>query len=154
MLVGSYSVEVRIMRVRFSHCVIVLTFLLSACGTSTGDRAGSGASAPAAGTKLTADQIRKELVGRTAIGRTNNNEEYAFYIAPDGTFKYAGGSSSPSSSGGTYRITSDDQFCANYTALGREYCYFIYKDGETYRSVLDGKVATTYTVRPGNPENL
>jgi hypothetical protein len=142
------------MHVPFTRGVVVVAFLASACQMSAGDRAVSGATAPAPGTRLTADQIRTDLVGKTATGRTSSGGDYAFYVAPDGTFRLRELTGGGRSSDGTYRITSDDQFCATYTSLGRTFCYLIYKDGKTYRSVLDGQVATTYTVTPGNPQNL
>jgi hypothetical protein len=112
------------------------------------------AAPPPPGEKLSAAQL-EEVLGKTAIGRNDRGEDFAFYSNPDGTFKLK---MERVSDVGTYHITEDGEFCAKYTeAFGaKEYCYRIYRDGETYRSVRvgDGSVESTYTLTPGNPRNL
>jgi hypothetical protein len=105
------------------------------------------------GTKLTADQIRQQLVDHTTYG-TISGRAYVQYVAPDGTQKIKMANFTDS---GTYRITSDGVWCRTWkiSTGGKEDCVTVYKDGDTYYSVTpDGGIRATYTVQPGNPDHL
>lgn len=108
---------------------------------------------PPPGEKLSASQLGKEMPSHTAMGTNSRGAEFTVFNAPDGTFKLK---MQDVSDIGAYRITADGQLCLKYNKAfdGKEHCYTIYKDGETFRSVEEGSVVGTYTMSPGNPRNL
>ena len=108
---------------------------------------------PPPGEKLSAAQLGREVPGHSAIGRGDAIGDFAVYNEPNGSFRFK---DEDVSDVGSYRITPDGQLCMKFDKAfnGNEYCYAVYKEGDTFRSVLNGQVTTTYTMAPGNPRNL
>ena len=105
------------------------------------------------GTKLSADQIRQQLVDHTTSGKVNGLP-YVQYVAPDGTQRIKMQNFSDS---GTWRITGDGSLCRTWKAStgGKEECVTVYKQGDTFYSVTpEGAVRASYTAVPGNPDHL
>jgi hypothetical protein len=105
------------------------------------------------GTKLTADQIRQQLVDHTTYG-TVNGAPFVQYVSPAGTQKIKVGNFNDA---GNWRIMDNGQLCRTWKVStgGREECVTVYKNGDTYYSVTpEGAVRASYTAKPGNPEQL
>jgi hypothetical protein len=121
--------------------LIVLGLALAACQTAP------------KGDKLSAAQVTQALVGNTAVGRTAAGDDFAVYDGANGTAKIQ---MVKYNDVGTYRITEDGMWCVKWKAFaGQESCAVIYRNGDTYQSVLpDGSLVSTYTIVPGNPRNL
>jgi hypothetical protein len=105
------------------------------------------------GVRLTADQIRGQLIDYTISGITGGLP-FELYSAPDGTQQLRMTNYKDT---GTWHIIPDGHWCRTWrVSLGRkEDCTTVYKSGETYYSVTpDGAVRSTYTAKPGNPDHL
>ena len=91
------------------------------------------------GQKLDAADLAKVMPNATAIGRSDEGEEFMSYNAAGGKFRIK---KSDVDDAGTYRITEDGRFCLKFTQAfrGGEYCYTVYCEGDVFRSVrVDGK---------------
>ena len=104
------------------------------------------------GVRLTADQIRLQLIDHTISGVTGGMQ-FDLYTAPDGTQKLK---MTNFTDAGTWRIIADGRWCRTWRVAlgGKEDCFTVYKSGETYYSVTEGAVRSVYTARPGNPDHL
>jgi hypothetical protein len=125
-----------------------------AWSTLLGLAALAACASPPAGRKLNASELTKAETNATAIGRTDTNQDFAIYTAPDGTFAIKMVNVDDT---GTYKITDDGRICLKYHKAfeAKEYCNTIYRDGQTYRAIgPDGTIFGTYTMTPGNPRNL
>ena len=130
---------------RASTCMAVVLALLFA--------ATPAAFANPPGTKLSADEIRQQLIDHTTYGQVNGLP-YVQYVGPDGTQKIKMTNFSDS---GTWRITGDGEWCRTWkiSTGGKEECVTVYKSGDTYYSVTpQGAVRASYTAKPGNPDRL
>ena len=85
------------------------------------------------GTRLTADQIRQQLIDHTTEGLVNGLP-FVQYIAPDGTQKIKMTNFSDS---GTWRLLEDGQWCRTWKIAngGKEDCAAVYKNGDTFYTV-------------------
>ena len=105
------------------------------------------------GVRLTADQIRQELIDHTISGVTDGLQ-FELYTASDGTQKLRMTNFNDT---GTWHIIADGHWCRTWRVAlgGKEDCFTVYKSGGTYYSVTaDGAVRSVYTARPGNPDHL
>jgi hypothetical protein len=102
------------------------------------------------GTKLTADQIREQLIDHTTQGLVNGLP-FVQYVAPDGTQKIKMTNFSDS---GTWRLLA---WCRTWKIAngGKEECATVYKSGDTFYTVTaTGVVRASYTAKPGNTDHL
>ena len=113
--------------------------------------------APAA--KLSADQLRAELIGKTLDGEIktgrSGGRSFTAYIGADGIERFK---TSKYEDKGNYRITPDGQWCVTWEKLNdsREVFSTIHKSGDTYSAIRvgDSVVGSTWTVKPGNPNGF
>jgi hypothetical protein len=114
--------------------------------------------APLKGQALTGAEIRATLLGNTTYGRAISGERWAMWIQPDGKLTVRGTTTDGSIFGDTGQGTVEgDRWCVVWELLrlGERLCQTVVKDGDQFRNVApDGHVASTYVVRPGNPEGL
>jgi hypothetical protein len=105
------------------------------------------------GVRLTADQIRQQLIDHTISGVTAGLP-FELYSAPDGTQQLKMTNFKDT---GTWHIVTDGHWCRTWRVAlgGMEDCTTVYQSGETYFSVTpNGAVRSTYTAKQGNPDHL
>ncbi len=105
------------------------------------------------GVRLTADQIRQQLIDHTLSG-VIGGLPFELYSASDGTQKVK---MTKFNDTGTWRIIADGHWCRTWKVAygGKEDCFTVYKNGETYHSVTpEGAARSSYTAKPGNPDHL
>jgi hypothetical protein len=105
--------------------------------------------AAAAGTLLSGDEIRQQLVGNTFTGLMEASEggpsPYAEYYDPDGTIRgegYAG-----------HWTSEGDTMCLAYEQSPKN-CWQVGSDDGELQWILNGTVQGTGKVAPGNPNNF
>jgi hypothetical protein len=104
--------------------------------------------------RLTANEILALLADNTAAGVATQGQPYFAWFVHDGRLKYRQGEYRD---GGSWRVVSDGQLCSTLTRInvGIEQCYALYREGTNIRfDRPDGNKIGTFTVEPGNPQNL
>jgi hypothetical protein len=104
--------------------------------------------------RLTGAEIRALLADNTVSGQATNGQLYFAWFGHDGRLKYR---QDDFRDGGGWRIASDSQFCSTLTRInvGVEDCYSLYREGAAFRfDRPDGQKIGSFTVLPGNPQNL
>lgn len=127
---------------------IAVALLLAGCATE-----------PPPVIPLTAAEMQTLLIGNTVSGSTLKRAQFAMYFRANGR---AAGELAEVTAAGTWRITSDGQFCTQFPgwdysawAGGREVCYRFYRSDSGYRLTEGAEVAGVVTqISPGNPRNL
>jgi len=112
----------------------------------------SGAST-AAGARMTASEVQSVLAGHTVTGVAESGQPYYAYLGPNGQVRFVEGATRDS---GTWRVLPDGRLCSQLNKInaGSETCYIIHRTASGM--VYDRPDGTTgsFTVMPGNPQNL
>jgi hypothetical protein len=127
---------------------MVTTALLTmlGCGAALADPPGK---------RMSADEIKAELIGNTSIGAmANGGSAFVGYTTPEGVQKVKLGAMQDS---GSYQITADGRWCTKWQKIsgGQELCRLVYKDSDTYYWIdLAGSIVASFKVKAGNTGGL
>ena len=98
--------------------------------------------------------IQTTLVNNTVTGVAANGQTYFAWFGSTGQIRFAEGSIRDT---GTWRTLPDGQFCSRMARLhnNEEECYTLYRDSNFLTfDRPDGNPVGSFTILPGNPQDL
>jgi hypothetical protein len=121
---------------------------------SGGSTAPEPAGIPGDPLRMSATDIAAALANNTARGVTTNGQPYTMYFASDGQERFREGGFGDS---GTWRVLPDGRFCSALSRVSNRHpeCYLMYRSGSAIIFQRpDGVIVGSFTIVPGNPEDL
>lgn len=139
--------------------ILVASLLAAGCadGQAPASQAPSSPAAALPGEPVSAETLVSLVRGNTMQGTTANNEPFAVHVAPDLSQRLRVTLSNGRVVNEAGRLsTQGDLACSSWTTIrnGAPLCTSTRREGDTFRSYAAGRLNSTFTIRPGNPEGL
>ncbi len=135
-----------------------LTLLLAAAAAGcAADATTPGARSTATRGEIVPGEVMLGLVrGNTMRGETANGAPFAIHTLPDDRQRIRVIVRDGAQTDQGRATLVDGLLCNQWGTLrgGRRQCAEMRRDGDTFRSYVDGALSTTFTILPGNPEGL
>lgn len=135
--------------------LLVLAMALPACvADQQGRPATSAATLP--GEAVAAERFIELVRGNSMMGSTANGQAYTVHVAQDLTQRLRVGSGINMQTDQGRISAENGEICSRWTFIrgGAPACGAMRREGDTFRQYMNGRLWSTFTIRPGNPENL